>query len=53
MAGVEQKISESDVLHLKPPHADDWMLAIGVGLLTALAISAASLRRRQPALRHA
>jgi Ca2+-transporting ATPase len=38
------------LLHLKPLHADDWMLAIGGGLLASLLLSAASLRR-QHALR--
>jgi Ca2+-transporting ATPase len=34
------------LLHLKPLHADDWMLAIGGGLLASLLSAAASVRRR-------
>ncbi|HZM36533.1 MAG TPA: cation-transporting P-type ATPase [Burkholderiales bacterium] len=36
------------LLHLKPLHADDWMLAVGGGLLAALLLSLSSfdLRRR-------
>ena len=42
------------LLHLKPLHADDWTLAIGGGLLAALVLSAASLRRQYTArVRHA
>jgi Ca2+-transporting ATPase len=36
------------VLHLKPLHADDWMLAIGGGLAASLFASAASRRARLP-----
>ena len=36
------------LLHLKPLHADDWMLAVGGGLLASLLSAAASVRR-QPA----
>jgi Ca2+-transporting ATPase len=38
------------LLHLNPLHVDDWMLAIGGGLLAALLLAVASLdRRRKPA----
>ena len=37
----------SDLLHLKPLHVDDWLLAIAGGLLASLLVSAASLRGRQ------
>jgi Ca2+-transporting ATPase len=41
------------LLHLKPLHVDDWMLAIGSGLLASLVVSAASLCRRLASVREA
>lgn len=41
------------LLHLKPLHVDDWMLAIGGGLLASLIVSAASLCRRYALVREA
>ena len=35
-------------LHLKPLHLDDWLIAIGGGLLAALIPFVASLRHRAP-----
>jgi hypothetical protein len=37
------------LLHLEPLHADDWMLAVGGGLLASLLSVAASIRPFAPA----
>ena len=34
------------LLHLRPLHLDDWLLAIGSGLLASLLAAAAFVRRR-------